>query len=287
MEANSAASDDFIAHVFAGEIADPGHLDPGDAAVIADIAALAARHGLEYVLTNILKPEYVSYDMDDPNLRALIRGHLLRAAAADPDKFFPSPDGPEAETALTRAPGAPEKVLTPDQRATLFATLQARFTSDTERYKDIEWPVVQRSLETAGEQALYALFKLEENGHEVGVVAMEKGGRKGFQFDSCSKVSPAGIRDVDYFRAAEIVKDWSSNGAVDLDLMERDLFEELRKAGTITNRGTWDYLKTPNPGTPEKPGLAWYGNNNGFDKYNARNLNDTGGFRCSLWIPEA
>lgn len=174
------------------------------------------------------------------------------------------------------------KVLIPDQYAEFLTVFQARLTSESDRYaKGIEWAEIQKAIETAGEQALYSLFMMEVCGHKVGVKKEERDGRQGFRFDSYSEESPVGIRNVNYFRAEGIAKDWG------VPLMPLEVFKELRKAGIIRNRVTWDHLLTENPRTPENPGLSWSGSIRGTYKHDARNHHRRGGFRCSLWIPAA
>lgn len=110
MQADSLAYDS-LAHTYDGEIADPEHLDPEDRQLVAEITTrVAAGESIEEAL-NVLAAEnkaaeileatedgdYEGDDDDDPNLRALIHGHLLRATVQDPDGFFPDPDSPEAE----------------------------------------------------------------------------------------------------------------------------------------------------------------------------------------------
>ena len=173
---------------------------------------------------------------------------------------------------------ASEGRFTLSEQTMLFSAIEDRFTSQPERYNGIQWSGVKRALEAADKSVIAGLIKMEENGHEVGVTPEEKGGKKGFRFDSCSKSSPVGIRDVDYAQAETVAKGWN------VDLMGDDVFEKLRKAGIITESGTWSHLKTDEKTL--KGGLSWYGFDNGVNKYNANAHDLNGGFRCSLWVPE-
>lgn len=181
------------------------------------------------------------------------------------------------------APQALGKVLSADQQASLFSKLEALFTSQPERYQDIPWASIKNALEAADKRLLYGLFEMEENGHEVGVSRVKKGGKKGFRFDSCSEESPKGKRNLNYPQVAEIIKDWSSDGAVDLNLMDPALFDKLRVELKL-NRSTWDHLKTD--ATTLAKGLALYGGGFGVGKGSADGRNRGGGFRCSLWVSE-
>ncbi|MBI5754468.1 DUF4256 domain-containing protein, partial [Candidatus Peregrinibacteria bacterium] len=174
--------------------------------------------------------------------------------------------------------GSQEKTLSAKQKAALFTTFETRFTAGPERYKDIQWPAVKAALEAADESVLFGLLKMEENGHEVGVSEVEKDGKKGYRFDSCSALSPSGVRDVDYFRAEEIAEEeWG------VPLMSPDVAGELKKAGIITEKGTWSHLKTD--GETLKNGLSWYVSAFGVFKRDAYHRYLNGGFRCSLWVP--
>lgn len=201
-------------------------------------------------------------DFDNSNLQGRVET-ILTAALTEPESTEPE-----------AAPQAPEKVLTADQKGAFVSKLQARVVGD-------ESPRVRRVLDAMDERSLYGLFMMEDNGHEVGIKSEERGGLRGFRFDSCSAESPKNIRDVDYFQAEDMAeKDWG------VPLMPPEVFNELRRAGVITNSGTWDHLKTASPGTREKPGLSWYGVRYGADRYAADAHSRFGGFRCSLWAPE-
>lgn len=178
--------------------------------------------------------------------------------------------------------GSLQKVLTADQKEALFGAFERDFAA-APRSKDIPWADIKNALEAAGEESLYGLNKMRENGHEVGVVRAEKDGEKGFRFDSCASESPSNIRDVDYFDAERIAEsEWG------VPLMEEKIFEELRLADIIRNKKSWDYLKTTNPGTKKKPGRAVCGDYEGiFTDYDADVSFRGGGFRCSLWVAEA
>ncbi|MFA6918155.1 MAG: DUF4256 domain-containing protein [Candidatus Gracilibacteria bacterium] len=224
--------------------------------------------------------EGVSIDDVDLREQGEERQRLIDGVNEKVNRLFPgrhsveASPGPVAQT--------PEKVLTAENRTALFSFFEKRFMENPTRYQDIPFDSVKRALEAADPKLLYGLFKMEENGHKTGVKREERGGKNGFRFDSCSAESPTGVRDVDYFGAENIAgKDWG------VPLMPKEVFEELREAGVIANRNTWDYLKTQDPGISSKPGLAWFGNAGGVRSSTARSHTRYGGFRCSLWVSEA
>lgn len=182
--------------------------------------------------------------------------------------------------AAEAAPKAPEKVVAPERKAAILASLEARFAEKPERYcEGINPADVKKALEAASEEQWYGLDKMEENGHEVRVVrAAGAGGKKGFRFDSCSQQSPAGLRDINYYRAEEIAKEWG------IDLMDTKVFEEMRRKYGIDS-STWDHLKTD--AATLKTGYSFYGDRYGVDRVSADFHTDRGGFRGSLWVSEA
>ena len=211
---------------------------------------------------------------DDDNLEDLRKAIAIKLKEKSSDAVEP-------------APAKPEKELSPEQKAVFFATLEKRIAGQPELYKGIQWPSVKNALKAADKRLLYGLFQMEENGHEVGVEREQRSGKNGFRFDSYAAESPAKIRNVHYFDAEKIVKEWNSNGAVNLDLMTPEVFRELRAKGIIKNNNSWDQLKTENPGTPENPGISFCGRDVGVDKNLVYRHSHHGGFRCSLWVSEA
>lgn len=190
-------------------------------------------------------------------------------------------------------PERPERTITPEQRGLLFDILSNRVQSDndTDHSDDgiqwffrhpIDWSVVQRSLEAAGDAVLYGILKMEENGHEVGVIIEKRDGKKGYRFDSRSKESPIGKRGIDFFEAKRIAEEeWG------VSLMWPEVADELALVDLISNELTEDYLETRNPGTPEEPRSVFLFHHGRLDFTESIGPKfPTSGFRCSVWIPE-
>lgn len=226
---------------------------------------------LHKAATDIRDPQAVN------NLRDLVH--------SDFGKIGENGDKEEASSVLPSAVSngpetlLPEKVLTADEKASLFAILDGRITYNTKRYIDIQFATVKSALDMADESLLYGLYMMEANGHRIGVKIEVRDGRKGFRFDSCSASSPDGIRDVDYYQAEEIAeKQWGA------PLMTREVFELLDDK-IITENGTWSHLKTD--AKKLEAGLSWYGDADGVGERDAEDLDPHGGFRCSIWVAEA
>ncbi len=174
-----------------------------------------------------------------------------------------------------------EKVVAPERKHLLLATLKGRFESNPERFcQDINPVDVTKALEAATEEQWYGLSMMEQNGHQVRVVrAKNKDGKKGFRFDSCSDESPAGVRNISAYKAKAIAQEWG------IDLQEGKVFDAMGKRFGF-NKATSDHLFTDDK-TLETDYSVYgisYGNNVSF---NALHRAPKGGFRGSLWISEA
>ena len=183
------------------------------------------------------------------------------------------------------------KLLPPEEREELIATLRARFEKNMNRHKGIEWGKVQARLEAQPEK-LWSLQKMEQNGGEPDVVATdEKTGE--FIFYDCSPETPENRRNVCYDRQAqdsrkkfapeqnamELAKEWG------MELLSEDEYRTLQQIGSFDLK-TSSWLRTP----PEvrKLGGAIFGDrrygrifvyHNGAESYYGSR-----GFRASLRV---
>lgn len=95
---------------------------------------------------------------------------------------------------------ARSKALTAKQAEQLIATLEARFASNAERHKGVDWARV-RSRVAANASALWSLGEMERTGGEPDVVAHDRKAGT-FTFVDCSAQSPKDRRSLCFDRAA-------------------------------------------------------------------------------------
>src|SRR5882762_457001 len=100
----------------------------------------------------------------------------------------------------TRNINSNKKVLSPEQRKELFRALKARFETNMNRHKGLEWAKVQAKLEVNAEK-LWSLNEMERTGAEPDVVGHDKETGE-YIFYDCSAESPKGRRSVCYDREA-------------------------------------------------------------------------------------
>ncbi|MBA4337035.1 hypothetical protein C0416_04680 [bacterium] len=114
--------------------------------------------------------------------------------AKSPVNKIPSPKGELAGLSRDEVAKKTKKVLglqdetefSPEQKAQLLKTLEARFKANEKRHPEI-WEVVKIALE-ADEEALKSINKMEEAGHEPDVYNFDK---KGFDVGSCYRERPS------------------------------------------------------------------------------------------------
>lgn len=92
------------------------------------------------------------------------------------------------------------KRLSPEQQATLFKTLKARFEKHMSRHKDLDWSKVQARLENRLEK-LWSLAEMERTEGEPDVVGYDEATGE-YVFYDCSAESPKGRRSLCYDREA-------------------------------------------------------------------------------------
>jgi len=143
-----------------------------------------------------------------------------------------------------------KKDLSPKQREELLAGLKARFESNMNRHKGVEWAKVQAKLE-ANPEKLWSLNEMERTGGEPDIVGHDKKTGE-YIFYDCSAESPKGRRSVCYDREAlESRKEHKpENTAVDMavamgiELLTEEQYRELQKLGDFDTK-TSSWVKTP------------------------------------------
>ena len=143
-----------------------------------------------------------------------------------------------------------KRAPSPKQRQDLIGALKARFESNMNRHKGLEWAKVQARLE-ADPEKLGSLHDMERTGGEPDVVGHdEKTGE--YLFFDCAAESPEGRRNVCYDRegleARKTFKPKTSAmdmaAAMGIELLTERQYRELQKLGTFDTK-TSSWLKTP------------------------------------------
>jgi hypothetical protein len=143
-----------------------------------------------------------------------------------------------------------KKDLSPEQREELCRALKARFETNMNRHKDLEWAQAQAKLEANAEK-LWSLNEMERTGGEPDVVGHDKKTGEYIFFD-CSAESPKGRRSVCYDREAlESRKEHKPEdsaidmvAAMDIELLTEEQYRELQKLGNFDTK-TSSWVKTP------------------------------------------
>jgi hypothetical protein len=181
--------------------------------------------------------------------------------------------------------------LSPGQRATLLATLQARFEKNPQRHPGLDWTKVLARLE-ANPAKLAALAEMERTGGEPDVTGHDKK-TGGVVFTDCASQSPAGRQSLCYDRAAlDGRKKFPPKGcvtelaaAIGAELLTEEQYFALQELGEFDTK-TSSWLLTP-PAIRQLGG-AIYGDrrynrvfigHNGADSYYSGR-----GFRCRLVV---
>lgn len=141
-----------------------------------------------------------------------------------------------------------KKELSSKQREELFKTLKTRFEKNMNRHKGIEWPKVQKKLESKPEK-LWSLNEMEKTGGEPDVVGYEKGE---FVFFDCSPETPSGRRSICFDQVAlnarkeHKPKNSAMNmaGEMGVELLSEKDYRELQKLGEFDLK-TSSWIKTP------------------------------------------
>ena len=142
------------------------------------------------------------------------------------------------------------KTLLPKEHEELLRVLNARFESNMNRHKGLEWAKVQAKLE-ANTDKLSSLYEMERTGGEPDVVGQDKEAGEYFFYD-CSAESPHGRRSVCYDREAlETRKEHKpKNSAINMavamgiEILTEEQYRELQTLGNFDTR-TSSWVKTP------------------------------------------
>lgn len=140
--------------------------------------------------------------------------------------------------------------LSAKDRATLLATLQARFEKNPQRHAKLEWAAVQKRLEAAPAK-LAALHQMEATGGEPDVIGPDAPSG-GFLFVDCAPQSPTARQSLCYDRAAlDGRKKFPPKGcvteaaaAIGVELLDEAQYFALQALGEFDTK-TSSWLKTP------------------------------------------
>ena len=144
-----------------------------------------------------------------------------------------------------------EKHLSPEQRETLFGTLQKRFAQHTNRHAGLAWASVQAKLAAASAEKLGALYAMESTGGEPDVVGYDTQTDE-YIFYDCAAESPKGRRSLCYDREALLSrKDYPpTDSAVDMaaamgiTILTETEYRALQQLGVFDTK-TSSWLQTP------------------------------------------
>ena len=143
-----------------------------------------------------------------------------------------------------------KKELSPKQREELLSVLKARFETNLNRHKGLDWAKVQARLE-ANPEKLWSLNEMESTGGAPDVVGQDKKTGE-YDFYDCSAETPKGRTSVCYDREGlESRKEHRpKNTAMDMaaamgiELLTEELYFELQKLGEFDTK-TSSWVKTP------------------------------------------
>ncbi len=151
---------------------------------------------------------------------------------------------------MARNMNSSKKDLSPEQREELLRALKARFETNMNRHKGLEWAQVQAKLEANAER-LWSLNEMERTGGEPDVIGRDnKTGE--YIFCDCSAESPKGRRSICYDREAlhsrkehkpeDNALDMAA--AMGIELLTEEQYRELQKVGKFDAK-TSSWVKTP------------------------------------------
>lgn len=146
----------------------------------------------------------------------------------------------------------PSQTLSPEQRESLLASLQARFEKNMERHPGLDWAQVQTRLEAAGDK-LWSLHEMERTGGEPDVIGYDAEAGE-FIFCDCALQSPDGRRSICYDGAGQAEREKKGihprGNAVEMantmgiELLTEEQYRELQQLGEFdTTTSSW--VETP------------------------------------------
>jgi hypothetical protein len=143
-----------------------------------------------------------------------------------------------------------KKTLSPAQRDSLLATLQARFTKNMPRHPGLAWAKVLARL-VANPAKLWPLAEMERTGGEPDVTGHDKQTGE-VLFTDCSPQSPLGRQSLCYDRAAlDGRKKFPPKGcitelaaAIGVELLTEAQYHELQQLGEFDTKSS-SWLQAP------------------------------------------
>jgi hypothetical protein len=143
-----------------------------------------------------------------------------------------------------------KKNLSPEQRGLLLRALQARFETNMNRHRGLEWAQAQTRLEASAEK-LWSLHEMERTGGEPDVVGHDKTTGE-YIFYDCSAESPKGRRSLCYDREAleSRKQNKPENSALDIadgmgiEIFSEEQYRELQRLGEFDTK-TSSWIRTP------------------------------------------
>ena len=143
-----------------------------------------------------------------------------------------------------------KKELSSEQREEFLGALKARFETNVNRHRGLEWAKIQEKLQ-ANPEKLWSIHEMERTGGEPDVVGHDnKTGE--YVFYDCAAESPKGRRSVCYDREAlEARKEHKpADNAVDMaasigiELLTEEQYRKLQELGNFDTK-TSSWVKTP------------------------------------------
>jgi hypothetical protein len=142
------------------------------------------------------------------------------------------------------------KILSPDQRDELLATLQSRFEKNRQRHQAVQWAQVKVKLE-ANPDKLRSLYQMEATGGQPDVAWQDKT-TGAYVFVDCSPQSPEGRTSLCYDREAlDSRKEFKpKNSALDLaasmgiELLDEEQYRSLQQLGEFDTKSS-SWVKAP------------------------------------------
>ncbi|MBA4336716.1 hypothetical protein C0416_02985 [bacterium] len=188
-------------------------------------------------------PEPCLDPLFDPQSEAIINQVQSTGFEAGFKSEFPEYDeyGPKINKLVE------EKILTEEEKTTLFATLERRFNAENTPLKEfhgkLDWNKVKTSLE-ADEKALLKVYKMEEAGHEPDVYDFDG---SGFRIGTCSIESPEKQRNCTYPESLEMANE------IGIEHMTALQYKAMQRNGKIKfDKKTWSWLKAPEDAMPDE-----------------------------------
>ncbi len=143
-----------------------------------------------------------------------------------------------------------KRILSPEERQELLATLKIRFEKNRSFHKNINWIKVEEKL-NANPEKLWSLHEMEITGGEPDVVRFdEKTGN--YVFYDFSTESPKGRRNLSYDREGQESRKTAKphNNALDMaaamgiEILTEEQYRELQKYGNFDTK-TSSWISTP------------------------------------------